>query len=193
MSIRPRAYNPDGSADIWHGDANHGGPAPLADACRLAARADGSIDEGFVVVTCPVCGLTATHPISGGGYNEQVQLLAARLLMPRRGGNRRAKVGAALGRIRQAIAEQDRDNGVEWFDTDDEADIVSGDGRKPGKKRREPPTPPRRPEKFRTASNGFDVHVLALEDEYTQDCPGGPPPELPDPRSRAATPGRGAR
>lgn len=79
MSIRPIVFNKDGSVNVWHDEANHGGTAP-ADALRFTSQLDGSSDYRFLTLPCPVknCGAVSTHPVSGGAAPEMVQELFIR-------------------------------------------------------------------------------------------------------------------
>jgi len=82
MAVRPIRFNTDGSIDIWHDEANHGGTIQLADA-QFAQRIDGSEDLRFLHIDCPVagCGSHSVHPAGGGCDPEMVQRLFARKLM----------------------------------------------------------------------------------------------------------------
>jgi len=75
--------NPDGTWTVVHDDAasgSHTGQVQPTDVVR-AINMDGSPNENFATLTCPVCGDTSTHPVGGGAQPPLVQELFVRLAL----------------------------------------------------------------------------------------------------------------
>lgn len=73
MSVRPVAFNPDGSIDVVYDELGHGGTIPAAEVA-WTTNSDGSHNHNFIVLTCPDgCGATSTHPVGGGAAPADVQ------------------------------------------------------------------------------------------------------------------------
>jgi hypothetical protein len=79
LAIRPVAFNPDGSIEVWHDERGHGGTVTEAD-IKFAKKPDGTDDERFIILECPVpgCNSASIHPVGGGVDPEQVQKMFAR-------------------------------------------------------------------------------------------------------------------
>lgn len=73
MSVRPVAFNPDGSIDAVYDEQGHTGTIP-AIGVAWADNPDGSHNHNFIVLPCPDgCGVTSTHPVGGGAAPVDVQ------------------------------------------------------------------------------------------------------------------------
>jgi hypothetical protein len=73
MSVRPVAFQPDGSVDVVYDELGHSGSIP-ASAIVWATHADGTDNHDFIVLTCPDgCGAASTHPVAGGAAPADVQ------------------------------------------------------------------------------------------------------------------------
>jgi hypothetical protein len=79
LAIRPVAFKPDGSIEIWHDEFNHGGTIPEAD-IKFAKKLDGTDDERFIILDCPIpgCDSVSVHPAGGGCDPERVQKMFAK-------------------------------------------------------------------------------------------------------------------
>jgi hypothetical protein len=77
MSIRPVTFNANGSIDVWHDEANHGGNVPAAGIHWLKLP-NGNNDLRWMYLPCPSCDSESMHPASGGADPDQVQRLFAR-------------------------------------------------------------------------------------------------------------------
>jgi hypothetical protein len=82
MSVRPISFDPTGGVLAWHDEQNHGGPVAVA-ALAFGRQPDGSTDPTVVLLTCPVCGATSSHPIGGGADAGRVQKMFLRLYVRR--------------------------------------------------------------------------------------------------------------
>lgn len=82
MAVRPIAIHPDGTVDIWHDEASHGGTVRLTD-LRPGLQGNGQKDFRFTQLACPVpdCGAVSVHPASGGCDPDEVQRLFAHLIL----------------------------------------------------------------------------------------------------------------
>jgi len=80
MAIRPISFNSDGSVEVYHDEGNHGGTVQVAD-IHYAKAPDGTEDERFLLLACPVAGCSSVslHPIGGGCDPENVQRLHAHI------------------------------------------------------------------------------------------------------------------
>ena len=73
MSVRPVAFNADGSIDVVYDEGGHSGTIQAAE-IAWAANPDGSHNHNFVVLHCPDgCGTASTHPVGGGAAPAEVQ------------------------------------------------------------------------------------------------------------------------
>lgn len=73
MSVRPVAFNPDGSIDAVYDELGHSGTIPAADVTWVA-NPDGSHNHNYITLICPDgCGVTSTHPVGGGAAPADVQ------------------------------------------------------------------------------------------------------------------------
>lgn len=81
MAIRPIEFNADGSVQVWHDEANHGGVLK-SEEIVFAKALDGGEDLRFLVMPCPVpgCGSESFHPVGGGCDPERVQMLFVKKL-----------------------------------------------------------------------------------------------------------------
>lgn len=79
MSIRPTRFNADGSIDVWHDEASHGGVI-LAKHIQFGSQFDGTPNVHSIGLRCPVsgCGSMSVHPVGGGADPEMVQRLFVR-------------------------------------------------------------------------------------------------------------------
>lgn len=76
MSLYITAFHPDGSLDVWHAEAGHGGTVPLDQIAHPPAIGPITSDD-LLQVMCPVpgCGAGVIHPVSGGADPDAVQAL----------------------------------------------------------------------------------------------------------------------
>jgi hypothetical protein len=72
MSVRPVTFNADGSIEVLHDEAGHGGTIPAAEVA-WTQNMDGSHNHNFIVLVCPSCGSSSTHPVGGGAAPAEVQ------------------------------------------------------------------------------------------------------------------------
>ena len=73
MSVRPVAFNADGSIDVVFDETGHTGTLPAAD-IHWTTKLDGSDDHNYVILNCPDgCGGSSTHPVGGGAAPVEVQ------------------------------------------------------------------------------------------------------------------------
>jgi len=73
MSVRPVAFNADGSIEMVYDEQGHSGTIPAA-AVLWATKIDGTDSHQFIVLACPDgCGATSTHPVGGGAAPAEVQ------------------------------------------------------------------------------------------------------------------------
>lgn len=112
MSVRPVTITRTGLG-VYHDDLGHGGVIPLA---QLRFAPDGTpgakgnaVDQRVVTLTCPVCGATSYHPISGGAARSDVQRLFALVFM-----RNTTSLAQAKAAILQAVGQD------EWALTDDD-------------------------------------------------------------------------
>lgn len=82
MSVHPTTYAGDGSINVWHDEADHGGVVTFADV-RFARNADNSVNALFITLACPVCGAVSMHPVGGGSHPALVQKLFLRTFLRR--------------------------------------------------------------------------------------------------------------
>lgn len=76
MAIRPLRVNANGSVEVFHDEAGHGGTVQLADLAHLVGP-DGIADPAFLALPCPGCSGVTIHPASGGAAPHEVQRLFA--------------------------------------------------------------------------------------------------------------------
>lgn len=115
--IRPTAFNPDGSVDVWHDEANHGGTA-VATHVRFGANPDGGPNPRALVIACPVAGCnseTLHHPVGDGIARPEIQRLYVRMLTAKAAAlgiplNQRS-LAAIKARLKQYVQDQDGDLG----------------------------------------------------------------------------------
>lgn len=83
MTVHPRAIHPEGTVEVWHDEANHGGTVGLTDLRPRRDAPDRPADYRFTLLTCPVagCGAISVHPASGGCDPDEVQRLFAYLIL----------------------------------------------------------------------------------------------------------------
>ena len=97
MSVFVHDFNPgDGTWLITHDDApggSHTGVIQPTDVQRQV-NMDGTPNENFAIVTCPVCGSVSTHPVGGGAQAPLVQEMFIYLAM--RDGCTEAPMGRKL-------------------------------------------------------------------------------------------------
>jgi len=73
MSVRPVAFNPDGSIETVFDEMGHSGTIPAAD-IQWSLNTDGSPNHSFIILNCPDgCGASSTHPVGGGAAPAEVQ------------------------------------------------------------------------------------------------------------------------
>jgi len=73
MSVRPVAFNADGSVEAVYDELGHSGTIPAA-AVAWAVSPDGSHTHNYIALVCPDgCGATSTHPVGGGAAPANVQ------------------------------------------------------------------------------------------------------------------------
>src|SRR5262252_2081083 len=73
MSVRPVAFNPDGSIETVYDEAGHSSTIPAAEV-RWTTNLDGSPNHSYIVLQCPDgCGASSTHPVGGGADAPNVQ------------------------------------------------------------------------------------------------------------------------
>jgi hypothetical protein len=78
MSVRPVAFNADGSIDVVYDEMGHRGTIPAAEA-QWTTNPDGSHSHTYIVLACPDgCGATSTHPVGGGAAPADVQQMFVR-------------------------------------------------------------------------------------------------------------------
>jgi hypothetical protein len=78
MSVRPVAFNADGSIDVVYDETGHSGTIAAADV-QWSKNMDGSDNHNFIVLVCPDgCGGASTHPVGGGAAPAQVQEMFVR-------------------------------------------------------------------------------------------------------------------
>jgi len=78
MSVRPVAFNPDGSIETVYDEAGHSGTIPAAEV-RWTTNLDGSPNHSYIVLQCPDgCGASSTHPVGGGADAPNVQQMFVR-------------------------------------------------------------------------------------------------------------------
>ena len=79
MSIRPIAFNPDGSIDVVFDELGHSGTIPASD-IAWTTNTLGDKDHNYINLICPDgCGLgTSTHPVGGGSSPAMVQEMFVR-------------------------------------------------------------------------------------------------------------------
>jgi hypothetical protein len=82
VTLRPIAYQADGSITVGHDDLGHAGAIPFAQV-RFGRDAGGGVDPDVLLLVCPVCGQTACHPIGGGAAPGPVQKLFLRTILRR--------------------------------------------------------------------------------------------------------------
>ena len=85
MSVRPAAFNANGSIDVVHDDSpdGHGGTIPAGQiVASLFVQYPGAAtaDHRALALTCPVCGAVSIHPIGGGAAPAEVQELFVRVV-----------------------------------------------------------------------------------------------------------------
>jgi hypothetical protein len=99
MAVRPVGIVA-GGVDVWHDERQHGGTVPWADV-DFAKRPDGTGNQAFIVLPCPVagCDSQSVHPVSGGASRDGVQEVFARYYM-----RRAAALGLDAGDITKARA-----------------------------------------------------------------------------------------
>lgn len=73
MSVRPVAFNADGSIEVVNDEMGHSGTIPAAE-IKWTTGIDGSDNHLFIVLNCPDgCGASSTHPVGGGADAPNVQ------------------------------------------------------------------------------------------------------------------------
>lgn len=73
MSVRPVAFNPDGSIDVVFDELGHTGTIPAAEIIWTSGI-DGTPNHNFTILNCPDgCGASSTHPVGGGADAPNVQ------------------------------------------------------------------------------------------------------------------------
>lgn len=74
MTVRPIAFNPNGSIEVTHDGPNHVGTIAKAD-IGFAKTISGADDIRFIELACPVpgCNAVSVHPVSGGCDPVNVQ------------------------------------------------------------------------------------------------------------------------
>jgi hypothetical protein len=73
MSIRPIAFNPDGSIETVYDELGHSGTIPAAE-IKWSTGIDGSESHSYIILNCPDgCGGSSTHPVGGGAAPVEVQ------------------------------------------------------------------------------------------------------------------------
>src|SRR5499427_3764346 len=73
MSIRPVAFNPDGSVDVVYDETGHTGTIAAAD-IKWTQQMVGTPNHSYIVLECPDgCGASSTHPVGGGADAPNVQ------------------------------------------------------------------------------------------------------------------------
>lgn len=85
MSVRPVAFNPDGSIDVVHDDAPGGAHSGTVAAVALGLAAFsqlGAQSHNSFALPCPVagCGSSSLHSIGGGAAPAAVQELFVRVI-----------------------------------------------------------------------------------------------------------------
>jgi hypothetical protein len=86
MSVYIADFNPNGSTTEWlviHDDAPGGAHSGTIDPTTIVrtTNMDGTPNENFATITCPVCDSVSTHPVGGGAQPPLVQELFIRLAM----------------------------------------------------------------------------------------------------------------
>lgn len=74
MAVRPIQLNTDGTLEVYHDDAEHGGQVAL-DAAQFNSTLGERINYAYLSLCCPICHATSVHPISGGCDPVNVQRL----------------------------------------------------------------------------------------------------------------------
>jgi hypothetical protein len=73
VSVRPIAFNVDGSVDVVFDELGHSGTIPAAQVV-WATDINSGQNHNFIVLQCPDgCGATSTHPVGGGAAPVEVQ------------------------------------------------------------------------------------------------------------------------
>lgn len=78
MAVRPLSANQDGTVEVWHDEAGHGGTV-TPDNINFGRNIDGTVTIDVIELPCPVpgCGAVSWHPVTGGCDPPNVQLLFA--------------------------------------------------------------------------------------------------------------------
>jgi len=78
MAVRPIAYHANGDVDVVEDGTGHAGVVSLRDQSFLV-RQDGTLDQDWLGLTCPVagCGAVSYHPVGGGCSRGLIQKMFA--------------------------------------------------------------------------------------------------------------------